>query len=43
MKKLILLVFIAMFLITGCECISGLGRDVQRAGKWMEDQGKRAQ
>jgi len=38
MKKLLILLLISAFLISGCECISGLGRDVQKAGKWMEDQ-----
>lgn len=41
MRKLILLLLVAVFLLSGCGCISGLGRDLQKAGKWMEDQGSR--
>ncbi len=40
MKKLFILLLISMLFISGCECVSGLGRDVQKAGKWMEDQTK---
>lgn len=40
MKKLLVLGLIALFCVTGCEFVSGLGRDVQKAGKWMEQQAK---
>lgn len=26
-----------ILLLSGCECMSGLGRDIQHAGKWLED------
>ena len=44
MKKLLVLLLISMMFLTACECFSGFGRDVQKAGKWMEnqaDQGKK--
>lgn len=38
MKKLLfLLLFVSLF-ATGCECIGGFGRDVQKSGEWMEEQ-----
>jgi len=37
MKRTIALVLLfSVVLIAGCNCMSGLGRDVQKAGKWME-------
>ncbi len=38
MKKLFVLLLISMLFIAGCECVNGLGKDVQKAGKWMEKQ-----
>jgi len=40
MKKLLILLLLSVFLLSGCECIGGLGRDVQKAGQWMQDQAK---
>jgi len=36
MKRAVALMLLAAFLLAGCECISGLGRDVQKAGNWVE-------
>ncbi len=41
MKKLLVLLLISLLFLAGCECISGLGRDIQKAGKWMEKQSQR--
>ncbi|MBF0644531.1 hypothetical protein [Desulfuromonas acetoxidans] len=38
MKTLIAsLLLILVLTLTGCECIGGLGRDIQYAGHWLED------
>ena len=35
------LIAIALLIVTlslvGCECVGGLGRDIQYAGHWLED------
>ncbi|MDY0191341.1 MAG: entericidin A/B family lipoprotein [Desulfuromonas sp.] len=37
MKWLTALVVVGLFLLlSGCECMSGLGRDIQHAGHWLE-------
>jgi len=37
MKRLIALVVLGLLLLlNGCECMSGLGRDVQHGGQWLE-------
>jgi predicted small secreted protein len=37
MKRIFALVLLVLLLATsGCECISGFGRDMQKAGKWVE-------
>lgn len=38
MKKLLFLLLLLSLVATGCECVGGLGRDIQDAGKWMEKQ-----
>lgn len=36
-RKLLLLFLIATLLfLSGCECISGFGRDLQKVGSWLE-------
>ncbi len=35
-KKLLLLLLIALLFLSGCECVSGFGRDLQKAGSWLE-------
>lgn len=30
------LLLLAMLFLSGCECISGFGRDLQKAGSWLE-------
>lgn len=37
MKRMAAWILLSTFLfITGCECIRGLGRDMQKAGDWVE-------
>lgn len=37
MKKLIgLMLLLALLLLTGCNCMSGFGRDLQNFGQWIE-------
>jgi len=37
MKRLIALGLLTLLLtLTGCECLSGFGRDMQKAGDWVE-------
>jgi len=37
MKRVLALTMIlALLALTGCECLSGFGRDVQKAGNWVE-------
>lgn len=37
MKRMIALVLLcSVVFLAGCNCMSGLGRDVQKAGQWME-------
>ncbi len=40
MKKLVFLLRISTLFISSCECVSGLDRDVQKAGKWLEERAK---
>jgi len=35
-RKLLLLLLLATLFLSGCECISGFGRDLQKAGSWLE-------
>lgn len=41
-KKLSILLLISLFFISGCGCISGFGRDMQKAGSWIERNANRA-
>lgn len=36
MNRAIILILLAVFLLTGCETFSGLGRDMKKAGDWVE-------
>ena len=36
MKKIIALTIIAAFALTGCNTISGMGKDIQKAGQAVE-------
>ncbi len=37
MKKItILLLIAALFVMTGCETFHGLGKDVEKAGEWVQ-------
>ncbi len=35
-RKLLLLLLLSTLFISGCECVSGFGRDMQKAGSWIE-------
>jgi len=38
MKKLLTLLFIiSLFFISGCETFHGLGKDVEKAGTWVQE------
>jgi predicted small secreted protein len=40
-KRILLLLMLAVvLLISGCECVGGLGRDIQHAGQWIEETSK---
>ncbi len=44
MKRFLAAGMIALLLLaSGCECISGLGRDMQKAGNWVEKKAKENQ
>jgi len=36
MKRAAVLILLAVFLLTGCETFSGFGRDMKKAGNWVE-------
>ena len=35
-RTLLLLLLLSTLFISGCECVSGFGRDLQKAGSWIE-------
>jgi predicted small secreted protein len=35
-RKILILILLSTLFISGCECISGFGRDLQKAGSWLE-------
>lgn len=35
-RKLLILLLLSALFISGCECVSGFGRDLQKAGSWLE-------
>lgn len=38
MKKIsILVIIILLALLAGCETMSGLGKDVEKAGEWVQE------
>jgi predicted small secreted protein len=39
MRKLLVLILISTLFLAGCGCISGFGRDMQKAGRWLEQRG----
>lgn len=44
MKKAITLLLICSLLfLSGCETFRGLGKDVSRAGNWMQEEAQQAQ
>jgi predicted small secreted protein len=35
-RAILALLLISILFITGCECTAGFGRDLQKAGSWIE-------
>ena len=35
-RTILILILISTLFISGCECIGGFGRDLQKAGSWLE-------
>ena len=35
-RKLLVLILLSTLFISGCECVAGFGRDLQKAGSWLE-------
>jgi len=42
MKKLTLLLLLFSLLLAGCETFKGFGRDMQKAGDWIEEKAEKA-
>ncbi len=38
-RKILVLILLSTLFISGCECVSGFGRDLQKAGSWLERRG----
>ena len=36
MKRFVLLALVAAVLLGGCETVRGFGKDLQKAGQWMQ-------
>ncbi len=36
-KPALLLILLALFVMTGCETTKGLGKDIEKAGQWMQE------
>lgn len=36
MRILMILLLLSSLFISGCECVSGFGRDLQKTGSWIE-------
>jgi predicted small secreted protein len=35
-RTILVLLLLSTLFISGCECVSGFGRDLQKAGSWLE-------
>ena len=38
-RTIVVLILLSTLFISGCECVSGFGRDLQKAGSWLERRG----
>ena len=38
MWRYLLIALIVMIALSGCKTLEGLGKDMQKAGEWVEDQ-----
>lgn len=36
LRGFLILLLLATLFLSGCECVSGFGRDLQKAGSWIE-------
>jgi predicted small secreted protein len=36
LRQILVLILLSTLLLAGCECIGGFGRDLQKAGSWLE-------
>lgn len=41
-KSMLVLILLVAVILSGCECTSGFGRDMQKAGNWVERNADRA-
>lgn len=35
-RAILVLLLLSTLFISGCECVSGFGRDLQKVGSWIE-------
>lgn len=42
MKRTTVILLATLLFLSGCECISGLGRDMQKAGDWVEKKAEKS-
>lgn len=35
-RAILVLILLSTLFISGCECVSGFGRDLQKLGSWIE-------
>ena len=40
MKQIVILFLLTAVLLAGCETVKGVGRDMQKAGNWVEETAK---
>ena len=39
-RTFLILLLLSTLFISGCECVAGFGRDLQKAGSWLERNSK---
>ncbi|ALC15273.1 putative small secreted protein [Desulfuromonas soudanensis] len=42
-RSIALVIILCFFFLTGCQTFKGLGKDVQKAGKWVEKTAEKSQ
>ena len=43
MIRIMIILLAAVLFLNGCETTKGVGRDMQKAGEWIEDKAEKAQ